>query len=68
MSKGSKQRPTDKKAFDSGYELAFGKKQPTDDALSENERFQIKRRALGIGRPDYALIDRLNKHGKKDEI
>ena len=26
MSKGSKQRPTDKKAFDSGYELAFGKR------------------------------------------
>ena len=32
MSKGSKQRPTNQKAFDNGYELAFGKRlEPSQD-------------------------------------
>lgn len=45
MSKGSKQRPTDKKAFDSGYELAFGKKQPTDEGY-DNQFGRILAKAI----------------------
>jgi hypothetical protein len=31
MSKGSKQRPTDKKQFDENYEKIFGKKQKHEE-------------------------------------
>lgn len=32
MSKGSKQRPVDRKKFDENYERIFGKKTPTTEA------------------------------------
>ncbi len=37
MSKGSKQRPTDKKAYDNNYDKIFGKKQPEEIVTLERD-------------------------------